>query len=327
MKQQYQFNESLSRHLGEMFDSRRNYINFLIDNLNINYEAACRRTRGEVPFTLMEAAIIAEKLQISLDSLTKNSLKKSARFDMEVIPNDNVTDYMAYYDVVFIEPYEKFATVAEVGNVLSTKAVHGDLPPIFLFPYRNLTRFNIFQWVYQLYPDSIKDGFAGVRLKDDIIERQDHIYEIMTGSKHHTTAIYGRNIISSFVVRINYFKDLGMISPDDLIHIKKELLAAVGNLEEITLNGGYPRGNPVATYLADIDFGANYIYIETKNSEMTIIDLYNMHTMRSYDEFVIKMHKKWVESLKKYSTLLNEAGDVVRSRFFRQQRAYIEENL
>lgn len=42
--------------------------NVLIDILFIGKEAVYRRLRGEVPFTLNEAAIIAQELGISLDN-------------------------------------------------------------------------------------------------------------------------------------------------------------------------------------------------------------------------------------------------------------------
>ena len=48
-----------------------------------------RRLRGEVPFTLEEAALISRKLGVSLDKIVGVSFSANAVFDLNVVDHDD----------------------------------------------------------------------------------------------------------------------------------------------------------------------------------------------------------------------------------------------
>ena len=62
-----------------------NLANTLMDILYIGKEATYRRLRGEVPFTLAEAAILSRKLGISLGTIIGTSFRENAVFDMNIV--------------------------------------------------------------------------------------------------------------------------------------------------------------------------------------------------------------------------------------------------
>lgn len=62
-----ELNTGLVNAVKEKLPSKENLANTLMDILYIGKEAIYRRLRGEVPFTLAEAAVISRKLGISLD--------------------------------------------------------------------------------------------------------------------------------------------------------------------------------------------------------------------------------------------------------------------
>ena len=64
-----ELNTGLVNAVREKLPSKENLANTLMDILYIGKEAIYRRLRGEVPFTLTEAAIISRKLGISLDKI------------------------------------------------------------------------------------------------------------------------------------------------------------------------------------------------------------------------------------------------------------------
>ena len=72
-----------------------NLANTLMDILYIGKEATYRRLRGEVPFTLAEAAILSRKLGISLDTIIGTSFRENAVFDM------NIVDYQNPFETYF----------------------------------------------------------------------------------------------------------------------------------------------------------------------------------------------------------------------------------
>ena len=66
---QNELNTSLIEAVKEKLPLKENLANLLIDTLYIGKEAIYRRLRGEVPFTLEEAALISRKLGVSLDNV------------------------------------------------------------------------------------------------------------------------------------------------------------------------------------------------------------------------------------------------------------------
>ena len=91
-------NEGLIEAIKEKIPANSNIANVLMDNLFIGREAVYRRLRGEVPFTLIEAAIISRKLGVSLDKMIGVSFKENAVFDMNVVHHSN--PFETYYDII-----------------------------------------------------------------------------------------------------------------------------------------------------------------------------------------------------------------------------------
>ena len=66
-----ELNTGLIEALKEKLPPKTNLANLLMDTLYIGREAIYRRLRGEVPFTLEEAALISRKLGVSLDKISR----------------------------------------------------------------------------------------------------------------------------------------------------------------------------------------------------------------------------------------------------------------
>ncbi len=77
-------------------------------------------------------------------------------------------------------------------------------------------------------------------------------------------------------------------------------------------------------YLSNIDFDLDYSYIKGKDYEQSFINIYQMNTLASIDPDICSMQKKWIESLRRYSTLITLSGEVERINFFKAQRELVE---
>ena len=69
-------NSGLIESMKEKIPEGANLANLLMDILYIGKEAVYRRLRGEVPFTFTEAAVISQKLGVSLDHPTTAPLRR-----------------------------------------------------------------------------------------------------------------------------------------------------------------------------------------------------------------------------------------------------------
>ena len=81
----YNYNSELIKAMNEKLPNGTNLANTLIDMLYLGKEAVYRRLRGEVPFTLAEAAAISQKMGVSLDKLAGTNVDSNAIFDLNII--------------------------------------------------------------------------------------------------------------------------------------------------------------------------------------------------------------------------------------------------
>lgn len=93
-----ELNTGLVNAVREKLPSKDNLANALMDILYIGKEAIYRRLRGEVPFTLAEAAVISRKLGISLDRMIGVSFQDNAVFDMNIV--DSSQPFETYYSIL-----------------------------------------------------------------------------------------------------------------------------------------------------------------------------------------------------------------------------------
>lgn len=114
-----------------------------------------------------------------------------------------------------------------------------------------------------------------------------------------------------------------MISPEYVRKLKKELLELLDELEEIAVRGAFKSGKEVSIYIANINFEATYSYIATSSYKLSLIRLFAINSITSHDENVFRNVKEWVDSLRKYSVLISQSGEIQRSKFFKDQREIV----
>lgn len=78
-------------------------------------------------------------------------------------------------------------------------------------------------------------------------------------------------------------------------------------------------------YLSNIDFESNYVYLSGDGYECAYLDVYQLNSLATTDPVACKMHREWLESLRKYSTLISASGEKERVAYFNKQRVYINE--
>ena len=94
----YNYNSELIKAMNEKLPNGTNLANTLIDMLYLGKEAVYRRLRGEVPFTLAEAAMISQKMGVSLDKLAGTNVYSNAIFDLNIIRQTDPLE--TYYSIV-----------------------------------------------------------------------------------------------------------------------------------------------------------------------------------------------------------------------------------
>lgn len=322
------FNQKLIATIKERLPKKSSQVELLMDVTLLGKEAAYRRLRGEVPFSFTEACMIATHLGISLDSISRAAIRTDKPvFELRTVPQDMASGFVEYYNAILAQEHEWFEKSLELeeNSTQYVMAAYNSIPHALFFPYPNLSRFRIFKVAYQMQSPS-QNTFSRITISEEMKERLKKISEKIR-NRAEITFVLGRQGFATFVSQVKYFYELHLIVAEDVKILKEELLELISDMEKLAANGKTSEGKNTWIYLSNIDFEDNYIYAKSESSEQAFLDIYQLHSLVSTDPLVCDMQRKWIECLRKFSTLISVSGERERSLFFEKQRDTINELL
>lgn len=289
-----------------------------METLEIGKEATYRRLRGEVPFTFQEISLIATRFRLSLDQLIGNYSKTAALFNINVIHTDNA---MEEYENTLMRYINYLSMVKEdpegyVIHILNT------VPYTMYSTFKYLSRFRICRWLHQTEQLNIRKGLGSMEIPLFIIELQKKLTRLLH-EVPRSYFIWDHNIFLSLIRDISYFHKMNILTEKDMEELKAELLCLLDRAERIAEQGTYENNKKVWIYLSNINFEASYSYMESKEFKLSFIRVYAVNSMDSLHPAICKFHKEWIQSLRRYSTMITESGEMQRFNFFRIQREYV----
>lgn len=311
-------NTNLIEAMKEKLPAKGKLADILMDTLYIGKEAVYRRLRGEVPFTLQEAALVSRKLGISLDKIIGTSFKSNAMFDINIVDYDD--PFESYYNILY-----KYASLINTmqDDPESTMGTSSNIiPQTFYLKYDLLAKFRFFKWMYQNKYiqcnnfDELEIPVKLLNIQKDYVDMTRHIHSI--------DYIWDSMIFQHLINDIQYFSDVHLISDEAKMQIKEELFLLTNELEELAMRGKTKDGNTVRIYVSHINFEATYSYVETNSLQLSLIRIYSINSLTTLDHEIFHSLKEWIQSLKKFSTLISESSEMQRIQFFNQQREIID---
>lgn len=313
-------NTALIEAMKEKIPDGINLANTLMDILFLGKEAVYRRLRGEVPFTLGESVIISQKLGVSLDKLVGLSFNGNALFYLDLV---QYQDPFKTYSAIIEDYVNVFREMAGApDSVLCTSS--NIIPQTFYLKYENLSKFRLFKWIYQHEKIDNVNHFDGMVMPEEVLKIQKaFVKESQYFNK--TFYLWDCMIFQSLINDIRYFDGINLVSKESIQVLKEELLLLVDELEEIASKGKFSTGKDVQIYISNINFEATYSYVETKTTHISLIRVFSINSITSRDSEVFDSLKEWILSLKKYSTLISQSGEMQRRQFFMRQREIINE--
>jgi len=297
-----------------------NFVDLLMNTLSIGKEAAYRRLRGEVPFSFYEAAQIAKVLELSLDEVAGNSVTKGAMFGTNLKWIKEPFDY--FYDICC--SYRDIYTYVKDDPQTINYSATNVLAVVFHSHYENLTKFRLFRWLHQFQEtrgiQCMSDIHIPGKLAAILSEISGLLREIAV-----SYILWDNNIFGALIQDIKYFAELNLISIEEKNSIKLEFSHMIDHAENIAYNGIYPNGNKVYIYVCNIDLESSYSYVEKPGFQLSAFHLYSIDYIHTHQPDICRHQKKWIESLKRYSTLISQCGEMQRLHFFERQRKMLEE--
>lgn len=311
-------NENLIEAVREKIPKGVNLANVLMDTLYIGKEAVYRRLRGEVPFTFTEASIISNSLGVSLDRVSGANSTRNALFGLDVIDHNHPVE--TYYSNIE-NSLQIFKAVKDEPSV-EWFAASNIIPKLFYMQYDNLSRFLLYKWMYQHEKINNVKYFSQFELPDTVKEIQKEYVKIRREIAS-SNFIWDNMMFLSLVNDIKYFANINLITKEEVLILKDEILALIDYLEDLAAKGFHKKEKNVRIYVSNINFEASYEYMEADNFKFSTVRLYSINGISTADQEVFEYHKAWIHSLRKYSTLISISGEMQRIQFFEKQRGYM----
>ena len=292
---------------------------YLSDTLNIGKESAYRRMKGEINFTFEEIILLSQKIGFSIDSIVGVRQKQNALFNIHMLqdkdPFDIYTDKMAEYSRLFRNGSEKQG--AKVRMALNT------LPYYLHIDYEGLSRFRIYKWLYQNQLIKSKTNkFADFTLNPKMLDTHKTFHQDINKIQNFTV-IMDDDVFWSMAKDIEYFYKMGLLTKDDLLTLKSEMYELLVSVEQMATTGTTKYGSKIDLYVSSVSLEASYLHFEYANAQFSQVRIFSISAMDSSDKRLCTIQKDWIESLKKYSVLVSESGEMQRFEYMNKQREYI----
>lgn len=300
-----------------------NIANVLMDILFIGKEAVYRRLRGEVPFTLYEASLIAKKLKISVDNilgLESNSdsifmeLKSQRYYEIQEMDYNMFEEYLEILNIMKEEPYSEFVYCSNLFPLYPT--LKSEL----------FSKFYSFKWMYLNMDtkdmkclDEIDCSQRYLQLNRDIINA--------VGEFKNTVYIWDSSSFECVLRETRYFANIHLFSPENVQAVREEMHMLINKFEALATRGRFENGNKVDIYISNINFDTTYSYVESGKFHISMVGVLGLNSMTSTEQRTLDVIKARTISLKKASTMISESGEMVRISFFDTQRKLVDKYL
>ena len=282
-------------------------VEVVMDVLSLGKEAAYRRLRGEVPYTFDDIMKISSKYTISLDEIVGNKMPGTALANTNIIDIENP---IASYKEYLLSQTEIFR---EINKRKNGKA----------YSYKNLNKFRLYRWIHQMNSSANLPAFKDVEFPEDMWRiHQETIQEFLKIPE--INFVFDKSLFLNQVKDILLFVQLDLIDKESLSQLKSELLQLLDDIEQMTAIS--PESEVKRSlFVSNVSFETSYLFFEAEGYQTCGLRLLGISVITTQDTWVCQQQKRWIESLKRYSTLISISGEIDRYTFINQQKEYISQ--
>ena len=295
-------------------------IDYLLETLNISRESVYRRIRGDISFTLEEIAKLSVELEFSIDELIIKDMPSRIFFNLHITSEQNPSDifttiYQQYFQNIFDLNYTK-----DIESIM----VMNQIPPEFIIFFNHLFRFSYYRWMHQHEGASLKYSYSDVTLPESLLSLQYKSVENLKKIRNNTFII-DANVFSNLVREIQYYHKRRLINENEFFSLRNDLLDLVSMMENIAQTGFYGPDAKYNLYLSsfNIDSASRYVKFDKQEKSMFFVNSIEPITVENPN--LCLLHKRWLDSMRKYATLITQSNEILQVKYFNKQRSYIEE--
>jgi len=296
-------------------------IDYLMEALNISRESVYRRIRGDISFTLDEIAKLSVDLGFSIDELIIKDMHSRIFFDMHIsgkqAPSDN-------FVTVFQQNFQNLFDLQVVKDIESVEILNR-VPLGFIIFFNQLFKFTYYRWMHQNQESSLKYFYSDVVLPEMLIALQQKAIENLRKFRNNTY-IFDPNIFLNLIQSVQYYYKRRLINQDEYNLLKDDLHGLISMVESTAQTGSNKSGTRNNLYLSSMNVESSSRYVKYGEQIKSQFYINAMEPITIANTNLCGMHKKWLDSMRKYATLITQSNEILQVRYFNKQRAYIEDS-
>ncbi len=315
-----QLYEELIRIIRLNTPAEMNPVDVLIDIIPMSKEAAYRRLRGEIDFSLEEVVRISRCFDISIDAL-RDSLDNQGRFGVQMMCVAEATLATDRYKQAVQECIDLLKTLKTHPNA-KVFVLTDILIPIFpIYKYEMLSKFFLYKFIHrcdnELYPAKMRD----MQVPEEIqMMHRLFLKEIQDVAVHH---ICPPDLMQSHVREVTFFHKMGLLTDDEVQQIKQETNLLLDQLEKNMMKGKTSNDMPFSVFLSYFGFDTTYVYYHSDTFASVSVHMFGDGFYYYKDSRIVHKMKNTLDGLIKNSVLISVSGEKQRLEFMLRQREMV----
>lgn len=298
-----------------------NPIEYLMETLDLSRKSVYRRRKGELPFTFEEVAILSKELNFSFDELVAKSNESQAIFNHHA---DHLFDPKETFKRMlekYLEFYKKAISAKSFYGVFTVNRIL----PVFALDSKHLFRFFYYMWLHQGHSAPLNFRYSDMVFPPEIADLSRKVWEYMRYVPK-TTVIADVMIFKNIFKEFEYYYKRELLSKEDFMSLRDELLSYIKEIEAVATVGTNEYGAQYSIYLSKLDIESNSCYFRIDEDIESSFWVFGISPLYTNNSSVFTSHKKWLDSLKKYSTLITQSNELLQSEFFNEQYTFVKES-
>lgn len=218
--------------------------------------------------------------------------------------------------------YDRMMTVFNAKEKHTDMAINRLLGTIAL-QYEHISKFVYYKWIHQFDKVPLNYFYRDIELSPEIssLMKKSTYYQ----QRLSKTLILDENTLSNTLQEIKYYQERELINSEDVAQIKGDLLQLLNNLEFILNTGKNHAGTSWEIYLCSMDVCSNVTCLNYDGRVSSSFWLHSDGSINTSDLQIYQLQMEWIDSLKKYSTLITKSNQKMQADFLNRQYKLLEE--
>lgn len=295
-------------------------VTFFMDVLNLGKESAYRRLRGEKTLSFEEVHKLSLELNFSMDEITGNNKSDAIMFTHINTPGNtpdkNLLDFFRYYEMYLnrLNKTENAEIICTMNHLLIT----------MLVGYDDLFKFIYYRWMHQMTEAPLNFLYSDLVIPAEIKELCNRIVVLHRGIRK-LSFIIDNSLNLNLIKEMQYFYVRGLLNEAELNILKEQYLSYLDDTETTVKKGIDLHGTLFEIYLSVLTVNSTTSYAAWDTHEESAFWHHYGYPIFTRNRSITSKHRLWIDSLKKYSSLISQSNELLQADFFNRQRSFVND--